>query len=821
MMRPSLARTPVPLLLLAATATVSFTTARAEETCNPDSILGVQVSVLTGPNPRHVLPRDVDEDGILDLVVLESTFESGGIGKVHVFRGTGTGGVWAGGFVPLPAVPVATQSLGVVAEDFDEDGILDLVVTNWGSGSVRFLRGGGSGGVGDGTFVPGPSYVAGFRPYGIAAADFNGDDILDLVVADNGSANVRTLVGGGGGGVGDGTFSVGVVVPVSNLSLSVVTGDFNEDGHADFAATANYDGVVVVALGAGDGTFTTQPYLGGAEPYDLVTADVNQDGITDLVVGNGSHGGCGVMLGGGSGGIGNGTFASPILVGPGLLNVAGTVAADFDGDGLTDLMLLHAVENRVFFAQATAPAVFGTPVEAALGAFPIGIQAADFNNDGRPDVALAEYAGSRATVRLGQCVAPLPPPQPAPILDDVRDVPNDQGGKVFVTWQRSDLDGVSGTTVTGYRVWRRIPPASAEAIRSERPAALVRETRTADPVGTAIVYWEHMATLPAQRLEGYGYTSATTQDSLPDSNPYTAFFITAITDDPDAFYDSAVDSGYSVDNLVPPAPAVFVAQFIPGGLALHWTPSDAPDLAVYHLHRGATPDFVPTLLNRIAVLPDTGYVDPEGSATASYYKLAGVDVHANRGPFALVSPDGPTSTLLAAVEARASADGVELAWFTSDARDAEFRVEHRFGSGDWEPRGAITADGEGLIRFVDHAVAPGLHHYRLAFEHQGIPHVEGAIDVLVPAPRFAFAGPRPNPLRTGEPLELAIRLSGAGRATLEILDVMGRRQHTQDLTGLGPGEHVLSIPVRLRAGLYVVRLREAGTMRRAKLAVVD
>jgi hypothetical protein len=640
-------------------------------------------------------------------------------------------------------------------------------------------------------------------------------------VADNGTSNARILIGGGGGGVGDFTFTPGAVVPVGNTPLSVVTGDFDEDGDGDFAATAYFSGTIVVARGAGDGTFTTTPYAAGPEPYDLQTADMNGDGITDLLVGNSSYGGAAVLLGRGSGGIGNGTFGPPSFVGAGTLNVASVVAADFNGDGLEDLLLAHAVANQIFFAAATAPATFAPPVPTASGAFPLGMWIADFNDDARPDVALANYDGFNVAVHLGQCVAPPPPPQLAPILDDVRDVPNDQGGKVFVTWQRSDLDGVSGTTVTGYRVWRRIPPAAAEAIRSERPAAQVRETRMADPADAAIVYWEHMATLPAQRLEGYGYTSATTQDSLPDSNPYTAFFITAITDDPDAFYDSAVDSGYSVDNLAPPAPAVFVAQFIPGGLALHWTPSDAPDLAVYHLHRGATPDFVPTLLNRIAVLPDTGYVDPEGSATASYYKLAGVDVHANRGPFALVSPDGPTSTLLAAVEARASMGGVELAWFTSDARDAEFRVEHRFGSGDWEPRGAIMADGEGMIRFVDRGVTPGLHHYRLAFEHQGIPHVEGAVDVLVPAPAFAFAGLRPNPMRTGEPLELAIRLAGAGRAALEILDVMGRRQHAQDLTGLGAGEHVLSIPVRLRAGLYLVRLREAGSTRHAKLAVVD
>lgn len=169
------------------------------------------------------------------------------------------------------------------------------------------------------------------------------------------------------------------------------------------------------------------------------------------------------------------------------------------------------------------------------------------------------------------------------------------------------------------------------------------------PSGVEVVtYWELLATVPAAFLDGYAYTAATTQDSMPHSNPFTAFFVQALTAEPFTFYNSPVDSGYSVDNMPPRKPDDFSLLFAPGATHLHWIPNTELDLAGYRLYRGSSIDFQPDPANLIAAKTDTGFVDPAGALF--YYKLSAVDTHGNESEYArmpqgtLDVPDvGPSS----------------------------------------------------------------------------------------------------------------------------------------------------------------------------------
>ncbi len=204
----------------------------------------------------------------------------------------------------------------------------------------------------------------------------------------------------------------------------------------------------------------------------------------------------------------------------------------------------------------------------------------------------------------------------------VRDVPNDQGGRVFLTWH-SPLDKPGARVVTGYRVWRRAPNPGARAV---------------PPDGATLDgHWEAMATLPAEQLINYAYEAATTQDSVPEGNPYTAFFVSALTSDPFVFFQSAPDSGY--DNLSPPTPGPFAALYRPGSTALHWTRSPAPDFSEFRLYRGLSPEFVPGPINLVIASPDTTYVDV--AAVPYVYKLTATDTHGNESRYAMVTPGSP------------------------------------------------------------------------------------------------------------------------------------------------------------------------------------
>jgi hypothetical protein len=115
------------------------------------------------------------------------------------------------------------------------------------------------------------------------------------------------------------------------------------------------------------------------------------------------------------------------------------------------------------------------------------------------------------------------------------------------------------------------------------------------------------------------------------------------------YWSSAPDSGYSVDNLGPAAPAPFTAAYGGGATHLHWGANAESDLFGYRLYRGSSAGFVPGPANLASAQPDTGYDDP--GAAGSYYKLSALDIHGNESGYALLVPNATTDAVEAAAPA--------------------------------------------------------------------------------------------------------------------------------------------------------------------------
>ena len=174
-------------------------------------------------------------------------------------------------------------------------------------------------------------------------------------------------------------------------NCSVVAGDFNQDGKADLAATSDFDNTVTILLGNGDGTFVQangSPIPVGNFPETVKTGDFNNDGFLDLVVANGKDDTVSILLGNG-----NGTFTagSPVPV-------AGfpffTAVADFNGDGLADVAVTSADDNTVTILLGNGDGTFHQAAGSPIPGFdynPAQVIAADFNGDGIPDLAVANY----------------------------------------------------------------------------------------------------------------------------------------------------------------------------------------------------------------------------------------------------------------------------------------------------------------------------------------------------------------------------------------------------------------------------------------------
>jgi hypothetical protein len=172
--------------------------------------------------------------------------------------------------------------------------------------------------------------------------------------------------------------------------------------------------------------------------------------------------------------------------------------------------------------------------------------------------------------------------------------------------------------------------------------------------------------------------------------------------------------------------------------------------------------------------------------------------------------DGAVGIQLTLVSTEAHPDRVILAWQGTNAASLTATVERRSASGEFSVLGSASADGTDRLLYEDSTVTPGARHaYRLSYAEDGVERhtVEAWVEVPV-APALALEGFVPNPsIRNAS---VALTLPESGRATLEIVDVAGRRVFHREVGALGAGRHVVKLDstTALRPGVYLIRLTQ-------------
>jgi len=209
---------------------------------NAETTFAEPIKLPSADGPTAVASADLTGDSKLDLIVVHRFSDD-----AYVYVGDGSGG-----FQFLQSFAVGNFPQGVTTADFDGDTVTDIATTAvpFNSGTVAVWLGNG-----DGSFQLPETLTADDGTRSVVAVDIDDDGRLDLVVTNPTRENISTFLGDG-----DGTFGAEIRTVVGgsgSFPTDLVVADFNEDGDLDVVTSnaQSVDDSVALVLGDGDGSF--------------------------------------------------------------------------------------------------------------------------------------------------------------------------------------------------------------------------------------------------------------------------------------------------------------------------------------------------------------------------------------------------------------------------------------------------------------------------------------------------------------------------------------------------------------------------------------
>ena len=334
-------------------------------------------SAKTFYQPSTIAIADLNGDHLLDMVVDDASYDA-----INVFLGYGNGS-----FLPFSVMSIGlgVVTSGIQLADFNNDHQLDIVGVNPGDDSFNILFG-----YGDGTFSAANKYSTEtvLYPHDYIISDVNHDDCLDLVFLSFTSDKIGICLG-----YCNTTFEMTSIYTDQTgwRPYGIVAGDFNNDDHADFVITYGSSNAIGLYFGDGHGQFSTPRTYStndGVPWYVITSDDFNNDNHTDLAGSGYATNKITILLGDG-----NGNFISErtYLIGS-CYDFRKIVVGDFNTDSYLDFALGCSYSSQIVivFGNKNGEFLSQTTYSTGKTSYPVPLASADFNNDNRLDIAIAD-----------------------------------------------------------------------------------------------------------------------------------------------------------------------------------------------------------------------------------------------------------------------------------------------------------------------------------------------------------------------------------------------------------------------------------------------
>jgi hypothetical protein len=343
-----------------------------------------QSATFVGRDLRAVAAEDVDDDGTIDFVGVSRKDAT----AVVLFR--------AGDTTPELSVTLATgnKPRALAIGDLNGDTLPDIVVANGGSDDLSIFINKGDRSFDSLTRVRLPKDAQGTpgdNPSAVVLVHLNGDTILDIAVAQEGSGNIARLLNFGVDLQHQGNLAAIDSLPVGAGPVDLAVGLLNGDDVPDFVTANPVLGTLTVLLSDVGGAYLSSAVAsGGLQPSGVALANLDDDTDLDLVAINQQTNSVSTFL---NDGLGAFTLKRVSQV-RGRHNPQDLCIGDFDFDATADVAIASPGTKDIFVLRGKGDGTWESDERVyQVGKDPVSVACVHVDEDEQTDIVFGRRGG--------------------------------------------------------------------------------------------------------------------------------------------------------------------------------------------------------------------------------------------------------------------------------------------------------------------------------------------------------------------------------------------------------------------------------------------